>query len=393
MDNYNNEELYNESVEFFIKQRNPEGGTLKRMVSGDKYETIPYNSSLRIPSFCVVTDTRPNSPTQGRPITIRYVEGEASIYTDKQSQEWDVGKYRLGEIKCPNIYFRNGRLSVNKANVTLLEYLRSCRFNDENAPQYSYRGKTFIEYKPESVAKDYIEKTDRQFELEYLARKASFEKSKSVLRVSGEIGHTTKLLRVSPDEARWYLIRMVKEKADKFDSVFNDPLLEAKYDILTALDLQKLRWTGAYSNILAFGDTGETVCNASQGNDKLQFAANYLFNQNPETYSYIRKLIGRGVETEAGKGTDSTDPRDIIAHGTREQIIDGIVAWHRDTSNEYKVFDDVKGADIRFMGEALVDNQSNKKGYDAAKKYLLRDENREVFNSVFQKWVEQVNSK
>ena len=375
----NNESFYeDEVVEFFMSKPNERGTLRKKTADGEYTMTVPFNVSKRYPAFCVIKDDRKDSPTFGKPITIRYMDGEPFIYVDKQSQPWDLEKYKLGKIKLPSIYF--------------IEFLRKCRWNEKNAAQYNYKDKTFFEFNAEDVAEKYIEDTDRTFELEYKARNVSWDKGNAILRVSGTIRHIGEITKMSPKQTKFYLIDLVKKDADKFEKVFNDHYLQTKYDILTALDTNNLKWTGAYNTTLVDTTRGEVICNAPQGDDKLQFAASYLFDRSPETYSYIRKMIGRGEATSAGKGTDSTDPRDIIANGTKEQIVDAIIAWHRDTSIEDKVFD-VKGPDIRFNGVVLSDPFGNTKGYNAVKVHLMEDSNEETFNAVFNLWVKQVNSK
>ena len=79
-------------------------------------------------------------------------------------------------------------------------------------------------------------------------------------------------------------------------------------------------------------------------------------------------------------------------NGSKEQLADAFINWHKDKENDFKIFDQVSGADIKFNDIHLIDN-SGKRGYAGAKGYLLLEENSDVFQAIYEKWVTQVNSK
>lgn len=378
-------------VEFFLTKPN-EKGTLKKVIDDERMVTVPYNAGLRFPSFCMVTDDRPHSKTKGREVMIRYSNSEASIWVDEQYEKWDLKEYRLGNIKCTPIYFIDGRLRVDSNDETQLEYLRRCRFNNKNAQKYGYNNKTFFEFNANEVAENYIASTEREFKLEKEAREMDYDKALATVRVAGEVKHYNELVQLSPKEVRWYLIRLSKRDVDNFDAVVNDEYLHPKYDILSATDANLLMWTGQYKDVLVDSKTGDVICKAEQGSDKLTFAARYLSEKAPETYSAIRRKLGREEINSGREAKDVNDIQDLIANGSKEQLVDAFINWHKDKENDFRIFDQVSGADIKFNGVHLIDPKGGR-GYAGAKAYLLLEENSDVFQAIYEKWVTQVNSK
>jgi len=380
-----------DTVEIFLSKAN-ERGTLKKVIDDERMVTVPYNAGLRFPSFCMVVDDRLNSPTKGREVMIRYSASEASIWVDEQYEKWDLQQYKLGNIKCTPIYFIDGRLRVDAHDETQLDFLRKCRFNKKNSQKYNYNNKTFFEFNAEESAENYIANTEKEFKLEKQAREMDFDKALATVRVSGEVRHQNELLQLSPKEIRWYLIRLSKRDSNLFESTIEDNYLHQKYDILTATDMNVLAWTGQYNDVLADAKTGDVICKAEQGSDKLTFAARYLQEKSPETYSAIRRKIGRGEINSGREAKDVNDLQDLMDNGSKDQLADAFINWHKDKENDFKIFDQVSGADIKFNDIHLIDN-SGKRGYAGAKGYLLLEENSDVFQAIYEKWVTQVNSK
>lgn len=379
-----------QTVEFFLTKVN-ERGTLKKVIDDERMMTIPYNVSKRFPSFCKVVDDRTHSPTKGREVLIRYVDTEASIWVDEQYDTFDIQRYKLGEVRCTPIYFLDGRLRVDASNETLLEYLRKCRFNNKNAEKYGYRDKTFFEFNAEEAADKYISSTDREFRLEKLAREMDYDKALATVRVSGEVKHYNELATLSPKEVRWYLIRFSKKSPDDFEATTDDEYLTIKYDILTATDVNLLTWTGQYKDVLADARTGDVICKADQGIDKLAFVSRYLIEKAPETYSAIRRKLGRDEIKDGVGATNVDDVQDLIANGNKGQLVDAFIKWHKDKENGIEVFDPTAGADIKFNGQNLIGTKS--RGYNGAKEYLMQEANQDVFQAIYEKWVTQVNTK
>jgi hypothetical protein len=323
---------------------------------------------------------------------IRYSATEASIWVDEQYEKWDLQQYKLGLIKCTPIYFIDGRLRVDSTDETQLEFLRKCRFNKKNTEKYGYNGKSFFEFNANEAAENYIASTEKEFKLEKEAREMDFDKALATVRVAGEVKHQNELFQLSPKEVRWYLIRLSKRDSDNFESVIKDELLFPKYDILSATDTNVLMWTGQYKDVLADAKTGDVICKAEQGSDKLSFAARYLSEKAPETYSAIRRKLGREEINSGREAKDVNDIQDLIANGSKEQLVDAFIDWHKDKENGFRIFDQVSGADIKFNGVHLIDPKGGR-GYAGAKAYLLLEENSDVFQAIYEKWVTQVNSK
>lgn len=376
------------TVEFFLTKPT-QNGTLKKKISDEQMVTVPYPPSKTYPPMCSIPDDREGKG--GRPTIIRYISTESSIYADEQSEEWDRKKFLDGELTYDPITFVDGRLIVPKSNTTLVEYLRKCRFNEKNSKVLGYRKRPFFEFNSTAVAKKNMDESKGAFERELSCRQMSMDEAKAVLRVSGQIKNVRGLMR-PVDENRWDLVVYAKRDSEAFDSVYADPLLLDKYNILSAVDGGVLSWIGQYQDVLTDATTGTAICRAPQGKDKLTFAAKYLVEEAPETYAVVKRKLGIVVDEEVA-GTDSTDINDIVASGTKEQVINAMVRYQRDPANKETRLFNAAGRDILYDTIRLVDPVGKKFGYDAVKLFLLDEANSDTYAEIYGKFINLVKEK
>lgn len=380
------------NYQFFLSKPNTKG-TLKKQVNEDQLQTVPFPTNKRFPSFCSVVDSRKDSKTRGRKVTVRYVEGEPSIYVDEQNTKWDLKEYREGNLPSTPIYFNQGRINVSASNVTLLEYLRICPWNTENNASNNYTGVAFHEFKPEAEAKKSFTTERGTFMLEKEAYIMSLDKAMAILRVSDKVNHVNVFTAEggkSEEGLRWELILMIKNNPELFRMVAEDPRLMIKYDILTAIDRDILTWVGQYKEILSYRTTGEVICATDQTRDKLDFSAEYLITKALPTLNGIRTQLGRTVEAEAEKNEGLDSKLDFIQKGTKEQIVDKIIEDHRDRDKP-SVFDVAKGNTVKFGGTPISIDDTKVSGYQSARLFLNDPENQPVYEAVMAEWMK--NSK
>mgnify|MGYP003636721351 CR=1 FL=1 len=330
------------TYQFFLSKPN-ERGTLKKAVNEDQMITVPFPTNKRFPSFCTVTDPR-----------------------------------------------EEGRINVSAQNNTLLEYLRLARWNKANASKYNYTGILFHEHKHNQVAEENFTKAKGTFLLEQEAHTMGLDKARAILRVSDKVNHIkffTENGGKSEEGIRWEIILLIKNDSELFTNLTQDNKLMAKYDVLSALDMDILTWAGQYGEILSHKMSGEVICVSDQSGDKLEYCANYLMTKGVPTLNGIRRLLGRkemSVQEKSNKNLNSA--MDFLNEGTKEEVVAKIIADHKDKESP-KVFDPVNGSDIKFNGIALTDPAGEVKGYGGATQFLTNDANQVTYEAVLAKWM------
>lgn len=357
-------------VEFYLTKPST-GGTLSRELNNGQYIPVAFPPTYAIPSFAKVTDDRPNSKTKGRPTTIRYYEGEPSIWTDEQSEKWSLTEYKIGNIRCTPIVFLDGKLRVREDNETLLEFLRKHRMNQDKAQQYGHTGRGFFEYRPQRLAEENLKRTEEAFTIETAIRAMGTDQLQEVARVTNIVDNYRNMFNTPPSEIKWELIARVRGSEPKvikeISDIIKDPLTSIKADILHAVDVNQLMWGGIGGETLMVSSTGNVICKAPAGEDKIHFCARYINEKSPQTLSIIRGYIGKTTE----------DTEDFDGY-TKEQVIDQMVEYHKEHKN---LFDGNAGADVKYKDHPLVGK--TKKGYEGAKQYLIDSINYEIFAEIY----------
>lgn len=362
---------------FVITTTNAVGGT---MVPRDpSLAAKRYPESWSIPSVELIDDPRPGKFGK---TWIANVPGEKSPFVDEQSNPRILDDIRESKMRLPSLAFTNGRRNVEETNVCEYEYLKLTKFNVKNKVRGVTR--TFFEYIPEQISKELVDKEMRVVDLTTKIAMLDDNKLKAVARVLGAI---SKVSEFDPQSAKYKLIMSVKrvEGQRLLEEILADPMLEYRFDIHDAIDSGVLTWSPMNPNVLIW-KSGGTLCTVPAGNkDRVQYAAQYLYNNGFDTLVTIRKMLGRVTVEETVEETNSVDLVDWIKLASKEDIVDKILEWNKE--NPDFAFLKFKGPYLYFENTKLT-KDNTAKGREGAKEYLLESE--KTFEDVFNIWKKYV---
>lgn len=364
-------------MHIFIISNTNAGGT---MVHRDPLLTSKrYPENWAIPSVELIDDPRPGKFGK---TWIANVPGEKTPFVDEQSNQKILDDIREGKRKLPTIAFTNGRRKVEETNVCEYQYLKLTKFNIKNKTKGITR--TFFEYVPAEISKDLVEKEMKVVDLTTKIAMLDENKLKAVTRVIGAIA---KVSDFDVQSAKYKLIMSVKrvEGQRVLEEILADPMLEYRFDILDAIDSGVLTWSHQNPNILVW-KAGGIVCTVPAGNkDRVQYAAQYLYNNGFDTLTTIRKMLGRVTVEETVEETNSVDITNWLKSASKEDILDKIFEWNK--ANPDFAFLKFKGPYLYFE-EIKLTKDNTLKGREGAKEYLLESE--KTFEDVFNIWKKYV---
>lgn len=157
--------------------------------------------------------------------TIRYIEGEPSIYKDEQSPDKDIPK------KKHYLEFPRGIKVVSGADNLLLKFMMSHNLNASNPNRIaSGPAPMYMLVDTEKIINDIMQADEVIEEAKLFCRKGEWDEVKAYARV------LNLNLDRSPSEIRFDLKHIAMQDPDKFMKGLNDPLMKKKHYVLEALD-------------------------------------------------------------------------------------------------------------------------------------------------------------
>lgn len=338
-----------------------------------------YPENWSIPSVELIDD-----PREGKfgKTWIANVPGEKSPFVDEQSNGEILKEIRDNKRKLPRLSFTNGRRRVEETNTCEYEFLKLTKFNAKNKARGVTR--TFFEFIPAEISKEFVDKEMKIVDLTTKIAMLDENKLKAVARVSGAI---SKVEDFDVQSAKYKLIMRVKKVEGQrvLEELLADPMLEYRFDIHDAMDSGVLSWSRQNPNVLIW-KAGGTVCTVPAGNkDRVQYAAQYLYNNGFDTLTTIRKMLGRITVDEAVEETQSTDLADWLKSASKEAIVEKILEWNKD--NPDFAFLKFKGPYMYFEDIKLTKDNTSR-GREGATEYLLESE--KTFEDVYKVWTKYV---
>ena len=362
---------------FIISRPNRAGGTMSHR--DPELISKRFPESWSIPSIELIDDPREGKFGQ---TYIANVAGERSPFVDEQSNPNLLQDLLEKKRKLPRIQFSYGQRKVNETSVCEYQFLKLSRFNAKNNAKGV--STTFFEFIPAEISKEFVDKEMKIVDLTTKIAMLDENKLKAVARVSGAI---SKVEDFDVQSAKYKLIMRVKKVEGQrvLEELLADPMLEYRFDIHDAMDSGVLMWSRQNPNLLVW-KAGGTVCTVPAGTqDKVRYAAQYLYNNGFDTLTTIRKMLGRITVDEAVEETQSTDLADWLKSASKEAIVEKILEWNKD--NPDFAFLKFKGPYMYFEDIKLTKDNTSR-GREGATEYLLESE--KTFEDVYKVWTKYV---
>jgi hypothetical protein len=191
---------------------------------------------------------------KGSVMSIRYCEGENSIYKDDQSE---------ASVMSP-VVFENKRLFVPPTKPNLAKFLDKHPFNEKNGGSI-FR---FVDY--QKNAKDTIEK---EFEVVDALVLVRTKPADELLSVATSLGINTERLMV---EVKHDLTIYAKRNPKVFVSMFDNPATKVKSDVKNAISFGILSTNGGY---VRWKDTNNHIIAIPEGKDAVDVFVRYCLTE------------------------------------------------------------------------------------------------------------------
>lgn len=333
-----------------------------------------FNENHSIPSVSLIPD-----PREGRSgmTWIANVKGEKSIFVDEQNDKDLINKIQRRERSLPRVRFTEGTRKVEDRNIVEIEYLRHCSRNADvaakmNKPMLA----TFFEYKPETDSSTRVEKEIADIELKGAILALTGSRLLAVARVSGALQSVR--TEVSDTVAKHKILNFLRQPEGRklVESLMNDEMLEYRFDIQEALDKGHIKWDQRNPLNLLWQSGGLIATVPAGTQDKVQYAASYLFKDGFATLNTIRKLLHRISLDELVEETGSVNLRDWLKTANTTQISEKMLDWHRE--HPQMALFEWKGPWAYFDGVKLA------KGTEETVKTIVEDS--DLFDLVYKKW-------
>ena len=213
-------------------------------------------------------------PETGENKKIRYVPGEASIFSDEQSDE--------AKMREP-IAFTNGFLFVEHTNPTLKKYLDTCNANGSNPHRVKSKSIMFNIKDDEKSAQDKISKVADVMDAVQSALKMPLNELVGYAKVLGV--NTNK----SVDEIRWDMKVQAEKNPKAFLAGMNDPRTEMKQLLLMAEEsgIISMKKTG-----VTWVSSGNTICVPAIGVKPIERMVDFCSEgEGEQIYSEIERRL------------------------------------------------------------------------------------------------------
>lgn len=318
-----------------------------------------------IPSFCQVLDTRKGKSGK---TYIRYLPYEQSIWVDEQNTDFNLQEIKHADstsnVVAPSIKFYEGKKIVSLENdKNLVEYLRTCIYNEENARKNNFRGRTIIEYRPDKIAKESLQRERAELDVTQSVMSMPFKMLINYACILDVIPSTLEEdLEMDADELRYRMVQIAKRDPDAFVNGLDDELYKYKSLIMDCISLGILNKEGAYSLRWSNGERFVSVPDGAGTDAVIELAAEKLqADQEKEKFIKLQIKKQRGNDIiETIKNNVELEP-DVFATYSTDKIFklakeDGIIersgAYYKLGDTRLSI-DDARGesAAIEFLKE------------------------------------------
>lgn len=242
-----------------------------------------------IPSFCQILDPRNGKKSK---TYIRYLPFEKEVYVDKQNTPFSIADIKHADaasnLLAESIRFYEGRKVVAPEDQNLIEYLRLCIYNVENARANNFKGRTIVEYNPAKLAKEELELERAVTNVAQDVMNMPFKMLVNYACMLDVIPSTLEEdLEMDADELRYRMVQIAKRDPEAFVSGLEDEMYKYKSLILTCVSLGILHKEGKYS--LCWSN-GQRFIAVPEGADVID-AASEKIAKDPEKEKFIKLQI------------------------------------------------------------------------------------------------------
>jgi hypothetical protein len=245
-----------------------------------------YPAHYFLPCEDVIVFKQKGHPLNGKNRTIRFIEGETSIFKDEQSE--DANFMRVGPL-----VFTRGYLRVYKSNDPLvLEYLRAMNHNGSN-PNGRRRKKVFEELVIGKAEKEEESQIDLQIKA---VSKAGEFSNQDLLIYSKYLNYPT--IGKTAGQLRTQLKKYAMEKPAAFLKIADDPMFKVKQIFILAQDKRIITWKEVPNALVWISGPKRTpIVNIPAGEDALEFLSEWAtLKEGNATFNLIKQKVKEAMK-------------------------------------------------------------------------------------------------
>jgi len=235
-----------------------------------------YPSIKRLPSTEEIYDSKKDITR-----TIRYAQGESSIYKEDQPQK----------VVLSDIIFQNGHLAVDFTNPTLLKFLSASNLNAENPDRKKEKNAVFVKLDPNKDAGISIEKEISQARAVSTVAGLEFDDLKAYGRVLGVN------INRGGSEIRHDMVLMAKSDPETFMNGLDNPVTKRQQVMYNAIEagIVSISNRGAH---WIMGDTRKLIVPIPPGMDVMVWFSEWTMNEKDggEVFKEIEKRLKKRNE-------------------------------------------------------------------------------------------------
>lgn len=299
---------------------------------------------------------------------IRYIPHEKSIFVDEQKTPFSWEDHRIGKgIRLSKPEFKDGFLVVNKRQQRLLEFMRAAKNNIDNVEYNDVHGWTFFEIDSERESEEHLDLVKRQTEINY---KIFTMEEKDIKAIAVLMGLNYKqVFERSAKEVQLAVMDLATQDPDKFEQVLANDLNNYKFEVIEALKLGILYREG--DHIIKWED-GTRAATAPDGADPISILAEKMINDKALTDALRNRIRIKKGGYENYKSAEEViaGSIDVLEGLDKSDVIDRII---QENKNKAGLLEKA-GAWFCIDDERLLLEDSDNRGYEAAKEYLLNNE-------------------
>ena len=256
------------------RTRKPNTYRLTNVSKSSSYAGQRNTVTYRVPSIDEIYD-----PETNKNRLIRYVAGESSIFADEQTTEKPL---------LQDIVFQGGILSVRPESATLINYLETCNYNQDNPNRRSGKKMLFYKVDIESNAEEKVYDEETSIHASYMASTMDPQKLVGYARAIGIN------IDRSMYEIKWDMINYAKTDPQSFIEGMDDPKTERMQVVMDAEESNIITFSGRRNEVnWILGSTKPTIVHTPVGVDKRQFFVDWTFeNEGEVVYQELLRKLG-----------------------------------------------------------------------------------------------------
>lgn len=308
----------------FTANRKPDPGM-------DTFTTIPAVDEIldykRDENWNIVTD-KDGEPVERVLREIRYIPGENSIYKERQSKSSENKKLR-------SLRILGSSMSVQGTELTKLEYLMKCNYNESNPERLKDKKIIFKLWDQEKMAKEQNEKKGNKINALYRAMHMTEDELRLFLMLnkSKSASDIRKITEMGEEAMRYAVVEMAEKDPDAVLKPMNTVSDEYKHVTIKAIHTGIIQWVET-TNCLKWAN-GDVFCQGGQGMSAVDKFVAYAktdieYKTIMEDLMRMMNLKSKPRVVEDKKPADSSasegedDKRDWLDKWIEERIADGI---------------------------------------------------------------------